>query len=266
MAKNKNYLHILVLIVLVFSIVLFLTPEIQDYKINKELKGLTLSEMIISMGNAYYESGESQSITTKSNLTIKIIPKINYTEEGVTPLGTYNFITNTIEISADTIKDIVIDRNFTESDLYLRIENTLSHELGHYILEEDVINDVYGSYNITIDSNNGYLRNSIIYINAGRELKEDIPISLQSTIDFESLYPYYDKSEWAEETFVRLHALCWRVNPDYKYYWEMYEPQDYAICNKFLNVRDYPNYDNNIDAIAKEISDAYYSKYRGELK
>jgi len=169
-----------------------------------------------------------------------------------------------IYVNLERINNFYNEDNNSLNSTLIKIENTLMHELGHYIDHKDRIPDIYDIFNVEVE--NDIIQNRQYFIDLEYEYIRNnpnttIPQILQDTVSFPDLYSGswgYNSTQHDEETMVRLFALCWGEKDNYTYYWEMFEARDYDICEVF----SYPAYmDNNLNKVGEEVIEGYIETY-----
>jgi hypothetical protein len=235
-------------------------------QINTEHKTITdiVKELSID-----FISNQSQAIgkgfVTENNLTIIFVNNayvkqyypddISYNDY----LGFYTSDNTRITINAEKIFNNV-DNPDTEFEI--KLKNTLLHEIGHYIMDKDLVSNIEKIYNADYDFERQTLNNQYYYIQLHDNTNlSDMPEILQKSIDFKKVYfeiDSYTFYDHLDETIVRLNAVCWQEKQDYKHYWQMFEETSYRICDEF----NFPAYvDNNLNSIGEDIIEGYIKTY-----
>lgn len=228
----------------------------------------TLTDITIESTNRFIENNVTTSFTSTQGLEFVFTGK-EYFEDMDKEYDLYGLIQydeERISINVEQIYNDSQDLNYTDDQLYAKIQNTLMHEIGHYIDHYDRIPDFREIHNVT--EVNEVLQDKQYFIDIYENDvqnafgNESVPYFLEPTLDFGQLYNGewgYSSDKYAEETLARIFAVCWLEKEDYNYYWEMFEVKDErAICQNF----DYPSYfDNRLNEIGEEIITGYIETY-----
>lgn len=203
----------------------------------------------------YIKTGEGVYFEADFNPTLKIYFANNsqYQQLNIQnndSFGVYSPTQNIISINIEAIYDFVKTNehyNSTSTDIEknvkLKLRNTFIHEIGHFLYSRIYLEEYYSAFNI--EETDGLLQNR----NYFRDLwyvqhphfnpnitESDIPRILLYTIDFVSLYEQdssYSPTQYAEETFARLFALCLSDNTNKVKYYDTLMISNYNICAEF---------------------------------
>lgn len=227
----------------------------------------TLTDITYDIYELYMETGKDYSFVTYDDLGFLFTDESFFdspSEGNTSVFGSYLINENVIAINLDAITEIL--QNHTEEETRLKIENTLKHEIGHYIDENNLINGFRTSFNVveineTVQDLTYFL---LLYNNEfiTNLTPSDIPPVLEESIDFVSIYAgdAYLESKYAEEFTVRLFALCVQEKDFYSGYSQMYERSEYELCQNFSI-----NYMSQVNAIGKDIIEGYLFEFEPDL-
>lgn len=239
----KRLSLILVLLLLIPSVF-----SIEDsLYLNEKLNGRGFSDMIDSFSQIYDNDTQKLTIIEIPGHTEYSSYDLWLTNDVIVGENNYGVWSGGSKILYLNIEKFQRDSqsgNYTDNESRGDIANTVIHELTHRMMDGwfDIVTVPFlpsmpflnVSTTITNTSMDYYRNLTNYYVTPN---SSDIPQYLKSSVDFNWLYNEsttpYPSSQWAEETIVRIVALCYNEKDSYTYYWEMFEHSNYSICDEF---------------------------------
>lgn len=229
---NKLYLYLI--------LVMFFVIPVQSVQNIDLLDEKGFREPIEDMSEFFLESNITYSITTERNIEYFFASKeyIAITFNNGTFFGVHQGGVNKIYLNIERMHEYNEGINGSQEDFVDEVSNTFKHEIMHLIFDEApyLFDEMSEALNITYLSGTIMDFNSELYWRVkGIELSSnisDIKPSLRYTVDFNDVYDVYDEDRWAEETMVRLIALCYVQKESVTSLYDTVEFETYDICNE----------------------------------
>lgn len=156
--------------------------------------------------------------------------KFNYDsiDDNLTTLGITTYSNDKIYINYEGIEKY---NNDSKNIFQAKIQNTLIHELTHYMDKKNMLGNRCEAFNFT-----GYncdVMNPYKYINIYDDTKNSVPEYLRSSVDFKSVFfdRDYPKNQWDDEVVARVNALCLVLDNESNL--NKVKVADYDFCKKF---------------------------------
>jgi hypothetical protein len=276
---KKLFLILLLFLTFISSSFAYISYNSSIY--DNSLNNLTFTDLVINATNALKANNYSDYIVfhPRSNLVIyfgsqsfiynkfqinnsKDIETFGITQGSGNPYGNY-----VIGINIEGIENF--SKTYTKNQTYIAVQNTIIHELTHYMYETQLIPEpetskilkiTYKNYPYISDNTSFYY--SYTKYNAGNltNLTADQQLSLDFQDVFNTSSLGYTQDEFAQEIIARVNAVCIQEDQNYTHYWEMMKKSPYPYCQEY----NYPNYYiQDYDNMMTSIINAYSSEVLG---
>lgn len=264
------------LIGLFFLLFFFSSANAVSSEINRELTGVTLTSMVINISDRYFD--DFLNTTEHEIIVLDVRGDLNITFADNTYLiNNYNKEpdNNIMGVYSNSQNEIVLDmekiynrsQNYPDSELYDLVQNTLLHEISHYLDTKSYMTPIFlEDYNIEVSS--GTLENPGYFVSLTDEFSDnpDLPLYLYDKIDMEKVYDGtygYTSDDYVDETIARMNSLCVVEDKDYNSYWEMFTRNSQVkICVRNFTISS--GLVNNMNSVGKDIIETYYFDYLGK--